>query len=109
MNVGSTSVDHSPALQVGFYCGYYGSRRKITSLAQGRQGVLRFLPSAFGNRQLETERNLRPSLALFFEHLIQQPAEAVGARMAQLHTGAASMCSLREFVGKVQCRQYGHA
>ena len=40
MNVGSTSVDHPPALQAGFYCGVYGERRGIASLVRDMRDVI---------------------------------------------------------------------
>jgi len=40
MNVGSSSIDHPPALQAGFYCGYYGSSRGIASLVRSKSDVL---------------------------------------------------------------------
>ena len=43
-NVGSTSVDHPPALQAGFYCGSYGPAPEITSLVRGVRGVLCSFP-----------------------------------------------------------------
>jgi hypothetical protein len=38
MNVGSTSVDHPPALQAVFYCGVYGSQPGIASFLQTPAG-----------------------------------------------------------------------
>jgi len=42
MNVGSTSVNHPPALQAGFYCGWYGYARGIASLVLDGRFVLAF-------------------------------------------------------------------
>jgi hypothetical protein len=51
MIIGSTSVDHPPALQAGFYCGYYGSARKNTRpCARRAQCVTFFAPTCNGHR-----------------------------------------------------------
>jgi hypothetical protein len=42
MNVGSTSVDHPPALQAVFYCGVYGYWPGIASLVRSRRIVVVF-------------------------------------------------------------------
>jgi len=67
------------------------SRSGIASLAEEARGVLAIWPAVFGNGRPETEPSLRSSLALFFQHLVQQPAQAGGARVAQLRIGAAGL------------------
>jgi hypothetical protein len=49
MNVGSTSVNHPPALQAGFYCGWYGSLRGIASLVRVGHSVVEARGAHFVN------------------------------------------------------------
>jgi hypothetical protein len=49
------ALDHPPALQAGFYCGYYGTERKITSLARQGCSMIRFRSALSGIAKPKTD------------------------------------------------------